>query len=276
METEMASSKTQLKTSRARRAKLVRICVDGGMTLALCAIMATPLVHDVAHEWLGIALVALVAVHLFLHRRFIKGLGRGRWSARRVMLTVVDVSLLVCLVIMAASSIVLSGHVFGWMPAIPGAVWARPAHMLCSHWMAAFVGIHVGIHVPHSCAQLKQIATAIALSVLAAFGLWSFCNLGFWGYMSGSVPFFNASFVTPIAWRSFQYFGIVALFAWGAWLIASIVHHSRKGKTSEKGIQESIDDSSRRTHGVRVLRLRRAVRKSVKRSKSNESIGQPE
>ena len=216
------------KVSRTPNARAVRICIDAAMALVFCAIMATPLVYDVAHEWLGMALFVLVIVHLRVNWRFAKGLTKGRWSARRVVLTAVDALLVVGVLAMAASSMVLSSHVFGWLPAISGAVWARPMHMLCSHWMVALAGVHMGMHLSVASVGSKRVAFVVCLSVLAAFGLWSFYELGIWGYMSGTIPFFNASFDVPLLLRAAQYLGIGALFTWGAWLMRSLIHYVKE------------------------------------------------
>lgn len=209
------------------------MCVDAAMALVFCGIMATPLVYDVVHEWLGMALFVLVVVHVRLNWRFVKSLAKGR-----VVLTAVDAFLVAGILAMAASSIVLSSHVFGWLPAISGAVWARPMHMLCSHWMVVLAGVHMGMHLSVASAGSKHLSVAstgskwaafvVCLSGLAAFGFWSFCELDIWGYMSGAIPFFNASFDVPLLLRAAQYLGIGALFAWGAWLIRSLIRYAKE------------------------------------------------
>lgn len=221
--------------------RVVRVCVDVAMALVFCAIMATPLIHDAAHEWLGMALFVLVVVHLRLNWHFVKSVAKGRWSARRVVLTAIDALLVVGVLALAASSIVLSSHVFSWLPAISGAVWARPMHMLCSHWMVVLTGAHIGMHLSTAStgdkhlsttsARSKRAAFVVCLSGLAVFGLWSFCELGVWGYMTGAVPFFNASFDAPLLLRVAQYLGIGALFAWCAWVARSLIRYVKERKS---------------------------------------------
>ncbi len=118
---------------RPRRGRAARRAVDLGLAAAFPLVMATALVEDFAHEWLGVAVLALVAAHQELNRFWWRALARGRWSARRALSTVVDLGLVAGVVAMLASALVISVHAFSWLPVIPGATWARPAHLLGSY-----------------------------------------------------------------------------------------------------------------------------------------------
>ena len=108
------------------------------MALVLVAIMTTALVQEAPHEWLGVTLFVLMAIHIVLNRKWLASIFRGHHSALRIVQIVVIVGLAACIIGQFASSLVLSKHAFGFLPAFPGAGWARSVHMLCSYWAARF------------------------------------------------------------------------------------------------------------------------------------------
>ena len=67
------------------RSKGVRIAVDIAMAVVFVAVMATALVQEAPHEYLGIALFALIVAHVVLNRRWLKAMFRGRYSALRAV-----------------------------------------------------------------------------------------------------------------------------------------------------------------------------------------------
>ena len=101
--------------------RAIKIAVDVAMSVVLVATMSTALVQEVPHEWLGVALFVLMITHVVLNRKWILGIVRSRRRASYALHLVLMVALLVCLVGMIASSLVLSKHVFGFLPALPGA-----------------------------------------------------------------------------------------------------------------------------------------------------------
>ena len=135
-----------------KQARLLKVAVDIAMALVLVAVMATALVQEVPHEWLGMALFVLMAIHMVQNRRWLGSILRGRHTPLRMVQIVVIVVLTVCFVGQIASSLVLSKYVLGFLPALPGAAWARRVHMVCSYWMFALAFAHAGLHarIPRS------------------------------------------------------------------------------------------------------------------------------
>ena len=101
--------------------KAVKVVLDIAMALVLVAIMTTALVQEAPHEWLGVTLFVLMAIHIVLNRKWLASIFRGRHSALRIVQIVVIVGLAACIIGQFASSLVLSKHAFGFLPAFPGA-----------------------------------------------------------------------------------------------------------------------------------------------------------
>ncbi len=192
--------------ARPKRRRPVRRAMDAALAATLVLVMATPLAEEAAHEWLGIAVAALSVVHIAMNMRTLVGLLRNGPLPLRVVLAMVDLALAVCLVALAASSLVLSVHAFSWLPVIPGAVWARPAHMLCSFWLFALSAFHLGLHLPRRAGRSAMRVAKVLLVVVAVVGgAASFAWLDLGAYLVGAVPFYAVDTSQPLVVRAGAY-----------------------------------------------------------------------
>ena len=187
--------------------------VDIAMAAVLIATMATAIVQEVPHEWLGMALFVLVTTHIVLNRKWLAALPR----MRRSPLLVLQVAMLAILVGgilgMVASSLVLSKHVFGFLPALPGAAWARRVHLLCSYWVFVAAFAHAGLHMrlPRHLAPRAVLAIRIATVAAACYGAYCFVLLQMPAYLAGRIQFAVIDFQVPLAVSLARYAGAAAL-----------------------------------------------------------------
>ena len=218
-------------TARGPLRRRVRPAVDGALACVLVFVMATPLAEGVAHEWLGVALVVLAAIHQALNARWWSALLRGRQTPLRLLTTLVGLALVICVAALAASSLVISVHAFSWLPAIPGALWARPAHMLCSFWLFALSAFHAGLHVRVRCRPFGLASTALlvlwAVGALAGIASWIWLDFG--SYLVGAVPFYAVDASQPLALRVLAYLLIGALLAGVGCALRLLLDAPRKG-----------------------------------------------
>ena len=205
----------------------MKIVLDSALALVLVATMTTALVQEAPHEWLGVTLFVLMAIHIVLNRRWLASIFRGRHSTLRIIQIVVVMGLAVCIIGQLASSLVLSKHAFGFLPALPGAGWARSVHMLCSYWAFVFAFAHAGLHarVPKSMAPWQKWAARIIIAAVACFGAFSFAQLGLWQYLTGQVQFAYADYSVPLAFTFARYASI-------AILVTGVFHYIRQGIAS--------------------------------------------
>ena len=205
----------------------IKIAVDVAMAMALIAIMATALVQEAPHEWLGIVLFVLLVVHIVLNRKWLATVFRGRHGALRVLQIVMIAGLVACIVGQIVSSLVLSKHVFGFLPALPGASWARRMHMLCSYWSFVFAFAHAGLQIrmPRGMASWQKWAARIVFIAIACFGVYSFAQLGLWQYLTGQVQFAQADFSAHLVLVMARYASVVVL-------VAGVFHYIREGITA--------------------------------------------
>lgn len=211
-----------LADSSMRRARVVVDTVIAGLFVA---VMATALVQEAPHEYLGASLFVAVVAHVALNRRWFKALARGRYNAVRILRLATIAGLLVCVVGQVASALVLSKFVFGFLPVLPGASLARRVHMLCSYWGFVLSFAHVGLQLKGFC-RLMHIGGAMStpgarhhviwavrflFAIIACFGAYSFVRLGFGAYLLGQVQFAVVGYGMSIAPSLMGYASIAVL-----------------------------------------------------------------
>ena len=162
------------------------------------------------HEILGVALFILWAVHVVWNRAWIKGMLKGRYNALRIVRTIINAGVIVCVLFLIVSGVMLSSHVFAWLGIESGASFARNTHMLASHWYLIFVSLHIGLHL--SLFIRGKVATGI-VAVLGVYGIYAFIARGLWKYLTLQQPFFFLDLERGYMLFALDYIAIMALFA---------------------------------------------------------------
>ena len=213
----------------------LRVIVSLGLAAGLVLVFSTALVEDIVHEWVGVACLALAVVHIMLNWRRVKTLARQGRRPHNAIALVVDALLALCVLALMASSLVLSAHVFVWLPALPGARLARTFHMTCSHWLFCLSFMQAGLH-------LREMTTGVfrsrairafagaALFALGIGGIWNFVALDFAAYLVLAREFSFVDVAKPLVLRIAEWMSVAALFVLiGAGMGALTSYGRRKG-----------------------------------------------
>lgn len=157
---------------------------------------------DIVHEALGAALILLWILHNALNRGFYKSLFKGRYSPRRIIALVVNIGVLASAVLLAASGVILSNRVFSFLGINGGLGFARPVHLVASHWYFVFIAFHFALHVPAIFGRFSFVRRAkerggvprallIIIPIAASvYGAYAFVLRGFARYMFFTQQFF--------------------------------------------------------------------------------------
>lgn len=211
-----------------KSARTTKIVVDVAMTVVFVATMATAIVQEAPHEYLGVALFALVVAHIVLNRRWLAALPRMKRSALLVAQVATLAVLVVCIAGQVVSSLVLSKHAFGFLPALPGASWARRVHMLCAYWSFVAAFAHAGLHmrVPANMGARRLRAVRAGLAAISCYGVYSFMRLGMPAYLTGRVQFAMVDFGTPLPLSFVRYTSVAVLVSVGAHVAREALDHA--------------------------------------------------
>lgn len=127
------------------KAKL-KITADVLMTLLLLFVMGYQLWGEVLHEWAGAGMFLLFLLHHVLNSSWHKNIFKNKYTPMRTAQTLSDVLLLADMLILVYSGIVMSRHVFAFLPIEAGMMLARRLHILGSYWGFVLMSLHLGLH----------------------------------------------------------------------------------------------------------------------------------
>lgn len=210
----------------------VKISIDAAMTLALLLLMAYGLVGEAAHEWLGMGMFALFLLHHLLNRRWIRAVPQGRYTPLRMVQTTLIGLIFLCMVGSMVSGIVLSRHVFAFLPKHGGYELAGKLHILCAFWGFVLMSLHLGMHWnmlltmarkhlrPN---QIRTWALRIAGYSFATYGVVTFVrrDVGLYLLLKSHFVFFD--YTEPLVRFLLDYLAVMSLFVpAGYWLARAL------------------------------------------------------
>ena len=174
--------------------RMSRRIVDTAMTVLLLFLMAYQVTGEALHEWIGIGMTLLIIVHQILNRKWYGALFKGRYTAYRVLSTLITALLLLSFALTAFCGMSMSGHAVPFLYGMAPVSFARQMHLSMSHWSFVLMGLHLGLHIPAMTADLKlkgwlKVILSCLSTCSAGIGLWLFLRSGMTDYLFFRVPF---------------------------------------------------------------------------------------
>lgn len=174
---------------------ILRISIDLVMTVLLLLQMAYMLIGNTAHEWIGIVMFVLFILHHVLNTRWYCNLWKGRYSGFRILQTVVNFSVLLCILGLMISGIIMSRDVFSFLPIDGGMGFARMLHMVTAYWGFLLMSAHLGLHWAMIMGMVRKIAKKkepsklqtwtlrVMALLISGFGVYTFMQHDLLSYM---------------------------------------------------------------------------------------------
>lgn len=162
---------------------LLRRIVDVLMTIALLLLMSLQIMEQVSHEYIGMAMVILVAVHQYLNRKWFTTLFRGRYGAVRVLSVSVNIALILAFVLSAVSGMIISEALMS-LPLEDFTEWGRTMHIFSSYWAFVLMGLHVGLHWGMIAAKIRGVWAKVLAVVFSGWGMYVFLVSGMIDYLT--------------------------------------------------------------------------------------------
>lgn len=198
----------------------VRRVIDIFMMIALMFLMGYQFWGETSHEWFGAAMFILYILHHILNRNWYKTLYKDTISAMRSLNIIINIALLIVMLMQIYSSIVISRHVFAFLPINGGMALARKLHILGAYWGFILMGLHIGqyISVILSVIRKKQNIKAVsnirctAVNICAAaasvYGIYALIKRDFLQYMFLKSEFVFLDYAEP---KLYFYLDIIAI-----------------------------------------------------------------
>ena len=204
-----------------------RLAVDAAMVVLLPMLMAYSLIGERFHEVAGTLMLCLFAAHHWLNRGWFKGLLRGRYTARRIFQTSVDLLLLVFMVMQPITGILMSKHLYRFLPTANLSSAIRAIHLPLANWGFLLMCVHAGTHLEKPLRRLPAIGKA-ALGLIAAYGGYAFVKRQIPSYMFLKTSFVFFDFNEPRVFFFLDYLAVMILFGLLGYGIIIILQKNRK------------------------------------------------
>ena len=190
-------------------------------------LMAYSLIGEKFHEIIGSLMFALFIAHHVINRAWFKSLFKGKYTARRIFQTVVNVLLLIVMIAQPASGILMSKHLYTFIHVEGASSAARTVHMCLGYWGLVLMSMHAGMHIGAPLSKLKRSnegrykAVITALTIISAYGGYAFIKRQLPQYMFLVTRFAFFDFGEPRIYFFIDYVAIMILFAFAGFLIAT-------------------------------------------------------
>jgi hypothetical protein len=215
----------------------LQIIIDFTMTAMLPVLMAYELVGEAAHEWIGLVIFVLFILHHILNHKWHQNILKGRYSGIRALGMVIDMLLFVIMICLPVSGVMLSRHVFVFLPASSSSTsLARTIHLLASYWGFVLMSVHLGFHwsmlmgVARKIIRIREafsIRTIILRAVavlIAVYGVYAFMHREIGSYMLLKNRFVFFDFDEPLILFFADYLAVMGLFVCVGYYTSKILH----------------------------------------------------
>lgn len=220
-----------------------KITIDILLTVLLPVLMAHMLTGQKVHEWVGALMFVLFIIHNVLNANWYLNLSRGKYTPQRILQTIINLMVFACMLGLMISGIIMSHHVFSFLPIYGGMAFARKLHMLTAYWGFILMSLHLGMHgnmingvtnksfgTQSSPRRYKAVPRLIAI-LIAAYGVYSFVKNDIASYMllKNEFVFFDSEQSAMLLFS--EYLAMMGLFACAAYYFSMLLQiYTRKRK----------------------------------------------
>ncbi len=170
--------------------KIIKILVDILMYADFLFLMNHGVVRLLnLHGIFGICLFGLFIVHHLLNVGFYKVAFKGKWNKKRIVLNVTDWLLFILMILMAISSVMMSGLVFDWS-VIRASQTARVIHLMSTSWAFMVMSFHLSLHtsghlkkIERNCNKWQKVLFYAARVLIVALGIFCFIKSELYVFM---------------------------------------------------------------------------------------------
>ena len=122
------------------------------------------------------------------------------------------------MILQPVSGILMSKHLYTFLPVLPISAQARGVHMLLAYWGYVLMCIHAGTHLTGLMAKLGKkknrikVPVYLLLTGILVYGCVAFIKRGFPSYMTGSTMFALFDYSEPLVFFILDYLAVMVLF----------------------------------------------------------------
>lgn len=143
------------------------------------------------------------------------------------------------------SAVMLSRHVFAFLPITGGAELARTIHLFSSYWGFVLMSIHIGLHFHTVISMVRKkisksnralkIIPKVVWAATSAYGLYVFLSRKISDYMLLKTHFVFFDFSESILFFIFNYVSMMVLFGAIGYYVAKLLRRIDKTRKKSGG-----------------------------------------
>ena len=192
--------------------KAKRRIIDAGMVILLPALMAYSLVGEMFHEIAGTLMLLLFLLHHWMNRAWLQNLFRGRYTAQRIFQTMLNLLLLMIMIALPLSGILMSKHLFAFLPTVNLASVARAIHLPLANWGLVLMSLHAGTHLGAMLPKGRKKAAVLGcLGAVSLYGAYAFVKRQIPAYLFLKLPFAFFDYSEPRVFFLADYLTVMIL-----------------------------------------------------------------
>lgn len=226
---------------------LIRLGLDFMAAALLLVALAYYWLNNAVHEVIGTSIFLLLIVHSIFNRRWWGGIAKQRREPRNVITTAMNLSLLVTMLTLLATSVIISQTMFSFLP-IRSDFTSRQIHVAAAYWALIIVSVHLGWHwhmitavvstrLGITAASSARTAALRLLAIgLAAFGVYSFMEVDVGAKLLMQVSLFPWDFGTSTTAFFVHHVAIIGLFAFLSHNLMLVLKNRKSGTAPGRAV----------------------------------------
>jgi hypothetical protein len=211
----------------------IRVVLDVVMTAMLMAQMAYHVAGDKAHEIMGSLLLSLFIVHNILNRNWYKRLLKGKYSAVRIIYTIINLLPAISMLGILASGIMLSP--LSYLLSFSSGMLGRRLHMLSTAWGFILVSAHLGLHWGRVVGMITRLTHGsipplmlrLTAFGIAAYGVYAFFARQFGQRMFLLIDYAFFDYEERAVFFFRDYIAVMGLFACAGYYAVKVAQKNR-------------------------------------------------
>jgi cytochrome b561 len=170
---------------------LAKRIVDLGLSITMILLLSFSLTGTRFHEYLGITMLVFVVIHQILNRSFYKGLKARPKNPLRLYLTIIDLLLLLCFIILMLAGLSMSTYVPTLFHGRIHPLIARRLHLGLAYYMMILLGLHLGAHINEKRIEDKKLLAFLKVIAIipSLIGFWIFISFQGFAHLTFSLAF---------------------------------------------------------------------------------------
>ena len=208
-----------------------RRILDAAMVLLLPLLMAYSLIGEAFHEVAGTLMLVLFILHHWMNRAWWKNLFKGQYPPQRVFQAVLNLLLLVFMIVQPLCGILMSKHLYTFLPTDGISSVARAIHLPLANWGFVLMSLHAGTHLGSMLPKGRKKAVVLGcFGAVALYGVYAFVKRQIPAYMFLILSFAFFDYSEPRVFFFADYLAVLILFAMLGYEIMKLLKVRRKAK----------------------------------------------